>query len=199
MIASLTGKIIDIESGNAVVIAVGGVGYQVFCTAHCKGELHLQRDCTVLIYTEVKEDAIRLYGFYDKLEKQVFLLLTLVKGIGPKSALDIVSKVPARDILRYIGSEDRTKLSAVKGLGRKTAERIIVELKDKVGQFAVDQGSSSLVIEKQIVPEPIQEAILALQALGFSKKDAERAVEQVADKQTLNDSGIVVREALRFI
>lgn len=198
MIAQLRGTVEEIE-GMSVIVGVGGVGYQVFCSSRCRSELSVASEVTLPIFTEVKEDAIRLYGFADKTEKQVFLLLNLVKGIGPKSALDIISKIDAKELLRIISKGDLTKLSGIKGLGKKTAERIIVELKDKVGNFAVEQGSGQLLIEKEITSEPAHEALLALQALGFTKKDAQRALSQISDIESYVESGLIVRDALRHI
>ena len=199
MISLLRGRVVELE-GSTATLDVGGVGYQVFCTGSCRARLEEGIEAQVTIYTEVKEDAIRLYGFADRLEKQVFILLTLVKGVGAKTALDIISKVERLSLLRMIGAGDLTKLQAIKGIGKKTAERILVELKDKVGQFAVDQQGSSLKVETETY-EPKRDAISALQALGFSRKDAERAVEQV-DLSGFPDNvepGEVVREALRFV
>ena len=185
--------------GASVVVDVQGVGYQVFCTRACLSSFDIGESVQITIFTEVREDVFKLYGFADKLEKQVFILLTLVKGIGPKSSLDILSRIDARELLRLIGSGDLVKLQGVKGIGKKTAERVIVELKDKVGSYAVEQQSAH-AISMIAASEPFRDAIAALQALGFSKKDAERAVSEIEKTGVQHtDSGVIVRDALRFI
>ncbi len=197
MIASLRGQVLE-SDGSSVVVDVQGVGYQVFCTQTCLSTFDVGDSVQVTIFTEFKQDSLKLYGFADKLEKQVFILLTLVKGIGPKSALDIVSRIPARELLRLIGSGDLHTLQSVKGIGKKTAERVIVELKDKVGEYALEQQSVSST--RPDIHEPLHDAISALQALGFTKRDAERAVSEIQKTGVpLTDSGVIVREALRYI
>lgn len=200
MIASLRGKVIDIEGSNATV-EVHGVGYQVFCTRSCMASFDVGSDVFLIVFTEVKEDLIRLYGFADKLEKQVFLLLTLVKGIGPKSALDVLSRLDAKTLLKLIGAGDITGLQNVKGVGKKTAERVIVELKEKVASFALEQhGLAAEITVSRTNEGPFDDALMALQALGFTKKDAEKALTDVQKTGVPHvDSGVIVREALRFI
>ena len=200
MISQLKG-IVDSITGTVITIDVQGVGYEVYCSQSCLLNLHIGQPAVIIIYTEVKEDSLRLYGFEDQLEKQVFLLLMQVKGIGPKSSADIISKVNKRELLRLIGSADSTKLQQVKGVGKKTAERIVVELKDKVGGYVIDQHTTSgLKVEIEVV-DPFQEATQAMQALGFSLKDAEKAVQSVKANSDLArpESGEIVREALRFV
>jgi holliday junction DNA helicase RuvA len=129
------------------------------------------------------------------------LLLMQVKGIGPKTSADMISRVDKRELLRLIGSADTASLQKVKGVGKKTAERIIVELKDKVGNYAVERNLvGGLTVEIEVV-DPFKEASQALQALGFSLKDAERAIQMVRglNLATLVGAGDVVKEALRFV
>lgn len=200
MISQLRG-IVDSISGSVVTLDVNGVGYEVYCSRQCLSRLENAKPTLLTIYTEVREDSIRLYAFDDQLEKQVFLLLMQVKGIGAKTSADIISKVDKRELLRLIGLSDTSNLQKVKGIGKKMAERIIVELRDRVGDYAIERNSlSNLNVEIEIV-DSYREACEALQALGFATKDAERAVQQVKqrpDSVKLN-SGEVVKEALRFV
>ncbi len=200
MISRLSGSIVDL-SGNTLTLDVQSVGYEVFCSRACLEGVTLGDELTILVHTDVKEDHIKLYGFKDKTEKEVFLLLTAVKGVGAKSASDIVSKMDRFDLLRAIGSGDVTRLQSVKGVGKKTAERIIVELKDRVVDYVhavqplyrqVEVGSSDLAQD---------DALAALEALGFSRKDAQAALSQLAQGTDLSnlDPGEIVREALRFV
>lgn len=198
MIASLHG-VVESLSANVLTLNVQGVGYEVHCTTRCANTMVVGSKVSLVIYTDVKEDSIKLYGFEDSLEKQVFRLLTRVKGLGAKSACEVLSKVEKRELLRLIASGDSTRLQSVKGIGKKTSERIILELKDKVAEYAMD--SVEVAVGELAKSEPVDDALQALQALGFSRKDAEAAVKKAgegADMSALR-SGEIVREALRFV
>lgn len=200
MIAILRGEVVEIQ-GQTVIVDVGGVGYEVLGTSACVAALELGCTAKLIVFTDVKEDCIRLFGFATQLEKHVFHLLMNVKGIGTKTSMQIVSKIDARELLRLIGLGDLHKLSSVKGIGKKTAERIIVELKDKVGEYVVDAVCPDREDGTISASAAISEARAALRALGFSQADAERAL--VAAEKNLNgrttDSGDFVREALRHV
>lgn len=184
---------------DVATVLVGGVGYEVYCTRACAAGLSVGTESYIQVYTDVKEDSIRLYGFSDKTERQVFLLLMKVTGVGAKSGLDILSRIDKLDLLRIIGAADTTRLQQVKGIGKKTAERIVVELKDKVSEF-VDSSTAGRLDERQALSEPLQDAIAALVALGFSRRDAEKAIARVGDRVKDDmTAGEVVREALKFV
>jgi Holliday junction DNA helicase RuvA len=200
MISMLRGTVDDI-SGAIMTVDVGGVGYEVLCSSRCIAQNEAGRSVKLIVHTDVREDSIRLFGFADALEKQVFLMLTTVKGMGAKSASDVISKIDRLDLLRAIAAGDAARLQQVKGVGKKTAERILVELKDKVGSYIVGlPESGGLAVEKEVI-DPFEEALQALLALGFSKRDAERAVQHVGARggEVLKDSAEVVREALRVM
>jgi len=199
MIARLVGKVVDL-SGNVVVLDAAGVGYEVACTSDCVSKLVLGESAELVIYTEVREDNIRLFGFEDKLEKQTFLLLTRVKGVGARTASEIISRVNKKELLRLISAGDLTTLQSIKGIGKKTAERIVVELKDKVGDFALEGQAERMGIER--INVPFQDAIDALTALGFTQFEAEEAISQA--KGALPGlaelpAGELVREALKYV
>lgn len=201
MIALLTGIPIHFAN-NLVTLDVNGVGYEVVCSKSCLENLHLEKVEKVVIYTDVKEDAICLYGFLNYQEKQVFLLLKKVNGVGSKTASDIISRVSPLELMRAIGAGDVAKLQSIKGIGKKTAERIVVELRDLVSQ-GLDLPNSNLnsSIEVSSQSQSFEDAISALQALGFIRKDAEKAVN-LAKQQGLAakaSTGEIVREALRFV
>lgn len=200
MFAKLRGVAEDI-AGNTVTLDVNGVGYEVFCSSACIDALHIGQIATLVIFTDVKEDSIKLFGFSDALEKKVFLLLTMTKGVGTKTAMDIVSRVDKVDLLKIIGAGDLARLQAVKGIGKKTAERIVVELKDKVASFALESSTSSRNFNVEVsVYAPNDEACQALMALGFQRAVAESAVAKAISKATnLTDASMIVREALRYI
>ena len=202
MIALLRGEIIEVEGRN-ITVDVGGVGYLVTGTASLLATLTLGSKTQIVTFTEVREDAIRLFGFSSKLEKQTFLLLTLVKGIGPKSAMDVISRIEARELLKLIAHGNITNLKGVKGIGQKTAERIIVELKDKVAEFVLEQLSdgstvSASDLKKSSEVNPFDDAKLALLALGFTKRDVEVVIGTLQNGGVqFRDSGDIVRESLK--
>jgi len=202
VISSLNGIVQEI-SANSVTVEVGGVGYLVSCSMRCLENLQLGATSKLIVYTDVREDAISLYGFKDKIERQVFQLLKTVKGIGSRTALEVLSQLDPLDLLRAIGSGDITRLKTLKGVGKKTAERIIVELKEKVGEFAVEQTMQISV--DVIAATPIQDAEAALMALGFSQQLAAKALRNVLSQQSeANNSGLLipgylVREALKYV
>lgn len=199
MIAKLKG-IVDSISGNSVIIDTNGVGYEVHATRACLAAISAGQAAQLIIYTEIKEDAIKLYAFEDELEKQVFLLLMQVKGIGAKTAADIISKIDKFSFLRFISEANLTALQSVKGLGKKTAERIIFELKDRIGDYVVEKRSSGgleIELERE---EPANEALEALLSLGFQRKEAERAISRVdlSPEILRKGSGEIVKQALRY-
>ncbi|MCB0332562.1 MAG: Holliday junction branch migration protein RuvA [Bdellovibrionales bacterium] len=200
MISRLYGTIVEI-AGHILTLDVHGVGYEVFCSQASLEGASCGDERTFLIHTDVKEDHIKLYGFKDKTEKEVFLLLTAVKGVGAKSASDIVSKIDRYDLLRAIGKGDVTRLQRVKGIGKKTAERIIVELKDRVVDYVHTVRPLSESVEVCSTDRPQDDALAALEALGFSRKDAEAAIAQLALEKDLTplDPGEIVREALQYV
>jgi Holliday junction DNA helicase RuvA len=199
MFAKLRGIVDEIDV-NVVTLDVHGVGYELFCSGGCVARLERGSEATIVVFTDVNENSIRLYGFADPLEKQVFLLLTTVKGVGSRTGMEIVSRVDKVELLRAIGAGDLQRLQSIKGVGKKTSERIVVELKDRVAAYALERHESRLHIERES-STPFEEACEALEALGFTRKDAERAVAQVQGKGTgpKTDSASVVKEALRYI
>lgn len=200
MISQLRGTVVELQ-GNLVTIDVGGVGYEVLASRALSSALDSGREGRVLVYTDVKQDSIRLFGFADQVEKQLFMLLLRVTGVGSKTALEIVSGIEGRELLRAIGKGETQRLQGIKGIGKKTAERIVLELRDKVAEIA-----SEIQVEFAGASgnrASIQDAVEALQALGFTRPDAEKAVQAAEANGSLGDylgdPGAIVREALRFV
>lgn len=204
MIGRLTGQVVDVE-GDGITLDVNGVGYELTCTSALLSRLSCGSEATVVVYTDVREDAIRLFGFDSQAERQVFLLLNRVSGMGPRSSLDVVSNVSIRDLLHAIGSGDINALMAIKGVGKKKAERIVVELRDLVGNMAGERSSalrSMVTVTRSEDPRGSlsRDAVAALQVLGFPPKDAEGAVARAsAARSDIREVGELVREALRFV
>ncbi len=199
MIAQLRGTIIDLH-GSVLTIDVGGVGYEVLASRSLVEGSEVGSTAQILIFTDVREDSIRLFGFSDSLEKQVFLLLLKVSGVGSKTALEIISGMDSRELLRAIGSGDTQRLQAVRGIGKKTAERIVLELRDRMASVAEElQGGASADNKRGAFLDAIQ----ALQALGFSHGDAETAVRAAEQSgklaEAVSNPGAIVKEALRFV
>lgn len=196
MIARLSGEIVELIGSNALV-DVGGVGYEVLCTRGAREKMVLGERTTVPVYTDVKEDSIRLFGFADGLERQVFLLLLRVKGVGPKTALEIISAIDKVELLRSIGSQDVATIQKTRGIGKKTAELIVLELRDRVSEFVADVQAFGPQRSTH-AGGMVQDALDALVALGFARRDVERVVRTVSEQSPgLKESGELVREALR--
>ena len=207
MIGSLEGELSYCQGEN-IIVNVAGVGYQLLVSeALAAGLGEINSQVSLVVYTDVKENAITLYGFEDHLEREVFLLLKKVKGIGSRLALNIISSVGAKGLLSIIGQGEVKELQSISGIGKKTAERLLVELGEHVGELA--QGSAPVVSQKRRVGEVSQlepgapsDAILALEKLGFPSAMAREAVEttiaavETSDPNLVHDSGELVKRAL---
>lgn len=206
MIAWLKGKIV-LKGDHSLVIDVGGVGYELFVSAGVLSDSGSTGNTIELtVYTDVKENAISLFGFVHRQEKEVFLMLKKVKGVGSKLAMNIISSIGSSNVLQAIGLEDISSLTRVSGVGKKSAERIIVELREQVVEL-VGSGSG---IHKQVrvvssnSREPIvgaegEDAVLALEKLGFAYETAKDAVAQVLATNPAMGAGEILRKALATI
>jgi len=177
MIGSLKGKVTH-KSANYIILETAGVGYKVAVPQSLLLTLKLNQELSLVIYTHVREDQLALYGFQTLPEMEFFELLLTVSGVGPKSALAIMSLASMDMIKSAIVSEDPSVFTKVSGIGRKTAERVIVELKEKLKD------------EKSAVPvaKEHSEAMDALVALGYSQQEARDALKSVpADVAKLQD------------
>ena len=178
MIAYLEGKLIE-KSPTHLVLEVNGVGYSIDIPVSTYSNLAETGEMVkVLTCQQVREDELKLFGFSTKPEKELFELLINVNGVGPRVALGILSCIPVEEFQRSILQEDLDALTAVSGVGKKTAQRLILELKEKLSK--VDLGEAKEPMEKAKIGAPAQEeAILALVSLGYTKPDARRALEAV--------------------
>ncbi len=168
MIASLAGVITD-KSLNSAVIEVNGVGYELFISAQEFEELKVGDKYKLFVHESIREDAFDLYGFIDEQSKKLFELLISVKNIGPKVALAILSIGPATKIRSAIAAGDINLLMSAKGVGKKAAEQVIVELRDKVGLVA-SSDAEDLVLRGAI--DQSDEAMQALISLGYTEQEA---------------------------
>ena len=186
MIAFIEGKVAEKNHGELVINA-GGVGFSLLCS-NATIAAAPEKDKTFRCYTvmNVREDAMELFGFASKLEREMFKKLCTVTGVGAKTALGILSALPLRDLSIAIVTGDVTALSRAPGIGKKTAQRIVLELKDKVEQQDISAPASAPVGSAQ------QEAQAALQALGYTAAEAARAVNLVRDQAATVDQLIML-------
>lgn len=191
MIAYLTGKIIS-KKPTKIIVDVNGVGYLVNISITTFEKISESSDVVSLfIYTSVKEDAIDLYGFSSEAEKEMFELLISVNGIGPKLAQSILSGIQIDDLQEAIKTGNLSRIIATPGVGRKTGERLIVELRDKVDSISesLDKGSGGSFTVKS-------DAVAALTNLGYNQKNAEKIVRDVLSKEPNISIEDLIKKAL---
>ena len=170
--------IIEEKENNIVTVNCGGVGFELVSSDTTIFELpNIGEQATVYTYMAVREDAIQLFGFATREEKSVFLKLISVSGIGGKMAISILSAMPVADLIDCIVSENIKLLSSVKGLGKKTAERVILELKNSFDDMQISLLNPTKV---PIITSAIEEAIDTLVAMGLTRFDATQVVKNVA-------------------
>ena len=168
MIARLRGKPVA-STPEGLLLDVGGVGYLVAATPGALRKAEAADEVVVETYLHVREDALQLYGFADRAERELFVQLLTVNGIGPKVALAIVSGSPVADLRRAIAGGDSARFQAIPGIGKKIAERIVLELKEKVGAGAPEMVAASSSDSHVVARD-------ALVELGYTVADAERAL-----------------------
>jgi Holliday junction DNA helicase RuvA len=189
VIECLTGKIINIEP-ETIVIDVQGVGYLVYCGNPYKFGEWMNNSITIYTYQHVREDAIRLYGFFHREDRRLFEKLLQVSGIGPKGALAIVAAEQPGRVIQAIENEDESFLVKFPGVGKKTARQIILDLKGKVAELvpALTESSElvSDVISRQMtsLPKELEEALEALRALGYVEREIKK-VQPILESQEL--------------
>lgn len=194
MIASLSGTLTE-KSASEVTVEVGGVGYRVFVSLQTQSRLpSVGNAIRLLIQTTVREDDISLYGFFEEDEKQLFQKLLSVSGIGPKLALTVLSGLLPHDLVQALRSEDLVRLTAIPGIGRKTAERMIVDLKDKLIGLETKVPSRPSDGRKKIY----EETLSALMNLGYHRPVAERTLSKLTIQEDTSLQ-LLVKEALRIL
>ena len=178
MIGYLKGKVKTLAP-DYVLLVVGGVGYEVVCSGAAFSRLSgvkPDEEGEVYTYLQVREDGVSLFGFADVQEKSLFLKLVSVQGVGPKVAISVLSSMRPSDVSEAIATADVKRLSSVKGLGKKTAERIVLELH---GKISADELLGSEGVAKVVLPaEEDDDAVSALMGLGFTRQESTRAVER---------------------
>lgn len=185
MIGYLRGKVACL-SPDHVLLDVNGVGYEVVCSGAAFSRLSGVKkgeEGEVYTYLQVKEDGVSLYGFCDPREKALFLRLTSVQGVGAKSAIGVLSSLRPEELTEAIATADVKRLCAVKGLGKKTAERIVLELHGKISADEILEGANEPAPKSvRIAPSREDEdAVAALMGLGFTRQESARAVDRARE------------------
>ena len=216
MIAKLRG-IIDTISDDCLIIDVNGVGYLVFASAKTLSRLNVGVEASILIETVVREDSISLFGFATALEKEWFLTLTKVQGVGAKVCLSILSALAPQQLAQAISAQDKASFTRANGVGPKLAARIVTELKDKIVTVPVCSSTTAEQLAKEIGmdvndevnsyedaligrdddPSKVEDAISALTNLGYQRLEAYKVVNQVLNQNPDTDINDLIRLSLK--
>ena len=186
MIAFLRGRVLT-TTAETVILDVNGVGYEAYCTGSVFRKITVGAVAELYTYLQVKEDGITLFGFDTPKEKELFLKLISVSGVGPKLGISILATLSADDFAFAIATADVKRLSAVKGLGKKTAEKIVLELHGKISAAEVlgASGDDFTPAAQQTAPVKLsamdEEAVAALMGLGFTRAESTQAVKKARD------------------
>jgi holliday junction DNA helicase RuvA len=181
MIAFISGKLLE-KQANSVIVDVGGVGYEVTIPLSTFYEIgEVGSDVQLRIYTYVREDALQLFGFKTARERDLYLKLISVQGVGARSGITMLSGMSADEIIAAIRTDNLAKLTAIPGVGRKTAERLVIELRDKVGELAHAAAAGEPTASPSGIDgdDVFNDALSALLNLGYQRNAAEKAVQQV--------------------
>ncbi|PLX91767.1 MAG: Holliday junction branch migration protein RuvA [Desulfuromonas sp.] len=182
MIARLNGTVVS-KTIDQVIIDVNGVGYQVSVPLSSFYQLEEDNVATLHIYTHVREDALQLFGFQTLDEKQMFILLLSISGIGPKVALNILSHMDCHDLRDCLIQEDAKRLATLPGIGKKTADRLVLELREKARKLQPEQGPHPAATPHQPAAENHHDdALSALINLGYKEKQAGAALARLTDE-----------------
>ena len=199
MIARLTGRL-QKKATEALIIDIGGVGYEVIAPLSTFYTLPEEgKELDLHIYTHVREDAIILFGFHTSLEKKIFRLLISVSGIGPKLAINILSGIGPDELISAIAVGDVAKLQSIPGVGKKTAERMALELREKAQGIGIDLTQQPVSIHSVEEKSTLDDALSALRNLGYPEKSARRAVEKACANVDQISIETIIKEALKIL
>lgn len=190
MIGYIKGKILSLTRDTALIETASGVGFEVQCTGAAFSALSGKKEGEIYTYMQVKEDGVALFGFSSTEEKEMFLKLISVSGVGPKMGIAILSGMRAGDVAAAIATNDVKRLSSVKGMGKKTAERIILELREKV----------SVTLKSEAADEPAsvnitsgdEDSVVALMTLGFTRTESVKAISRAREQGAVSVEDIIM-------
>ena len=195
MIGSLRGRVVDF-SPPLMVVEVAGVGFELQVPVD-SGDYRKDQEVLLLTHLVAREDVRALYGFADRLQRDLFRLLIRVRGISPQIALRMLSAMTAEDLIHCLSDEDLGRLCGLPGIGKRTAERLILETRDRLAGFAVEAVAKTGGMPASS-RQPVADAVAALIALGYSEREAQRAITAVVPETEI-DSGALVRLALNSL
>lgn len=202
MIGWLRGRVIS-EEPSGLVLDVGGVGYELTAPVGTLGRAASQAsgEVELWVHTHVREDALELFGFASELERRVFRLLVSVPNVGPKTAVGVLGALPLADLSRAISARDLGRLGKVPGIGKKTAERLVVELVDKLPALVPPEGVAKGTAGNTGVAAAGNNQLLlkALVNMGYRPAEAERAVAHLGKRTDAEPLGDLLRSALAFL
>jgi len=199
MIAHLSGQLFK-KSTQSVIIEAGGIGYEIFVPLSTFYALPEKGEKVNLhIFTHVREDALILFGFHTRLEKELFLMLVSVSGIGPKLSVNILSGIGPQELLKAMGRGDAVRLQAIPGVGKKTAERIALELRDRASQILGREEIPFEPVSGAVDRRLTDDALSALLNLGYSHKSAGQAIATAQSMLKEISLEGLIKEALKLL
>lgn len=201
MIEYIKGDIVELTP-TQMIIECAGIGYELNISLTTYSAFGGKPTGKIYVYEVIREDAHLLFGFAQKVERELFLLLTSVSGVGPNTARMILSSLPPSELIQVIANKNETALTSVKGIGQKTAQRILVDLKNKVkaGDSTVGTGTAATVGNGAVAEEAVaEEAVAALVMLGFQKAASQKAVSSILKTSPMLAVEQVIKSALRML
>jgi Holliday junction DNA helicase RuvA len=194
MISFIKGKKLEIDP-TKIIVDVNGIGYELKISLRTYSEIKEHSVVNLFTHLQVKEDSHTLFGFYDKSERKTFLSLLSITGVGPSTAIMILSSLSSSALNHAIISSDVLTIKSVKGIGLKTAERIILELKDKISKNLNQKNSNNFLVERDNTIK--NEALSALSSLGISKNVVNNHIDRVLDSNNNISLEDLIREVLK--
>lgn len=196
MIAGLTGQLV-VKAPSRIILDVHGVGYEVFIPLSTYFALpHLHETLSLKIYTHLRDNSLQLFGFLTSMEKEAFVLLMGISGVGGRLAISILSTLSVSDLRYAIQSNDVEKLVSVPGIGKKSAGRITLELKDKISCLQIDELSEGITLQATLVDHLQEDAVSALVNLGYRPREVNEAVKKAGENNQLSLADLI-RETLK--
>jgi len=193
MIGYVKGKILSLDGETALIETASGIGFEIIISSSAFSALSGKKEGGLYTYLQVSENGTALFGFSSLEEKEMFLKLISVSGVGPKMGITVLSGMTANDVAAAIATNNVKRLSSVKGLGKKTAERIILELREKVALSAKAEGVSAPDVVRSTGDE---DAVVALMTLGFTRAESEKAIAR-AKSRGASEIEDIIRIALQ--
>ena len=198
MIGYIKGTVAEIYP-DYILLECNSIGYRIFVTTSLISELSYDDEIRLYTYLSVKEDSLTLFGFRKRDELEAYKLLLTVNGVGPKAAMGIMSSVGAEELRYCVLTSDAKKLSKAQGIGAKTAQKIILELKDKFDFEDIFSDDKEPTSSASLASGAMADAVSALEALGYAASDALKAVRKAAENDSGADSGDLLKEALKYM